>query len=73
MKIGMNLPVMVGGLGRDAMLAWSRRIDDGPFSSLAAGERITFPNPEVMVTLSAAAAVTERERSELRGLHGALL
>lgn len=62
MKIGMNLPVMVGGLGRDAMLEWSRRIDTGPFSSLAAGERITFPNPEVMVTLSAAAAVTERVR-----------
>ncbi len=62
MKIGMNLPVMVGGLSRDTMLEWSRRIDTGPFSSLAAGERITFPNPEVMVTLSAAAAVTERVR-----------
>jgi len=62
MKIGMNLPVMVGGLDRDIVLEWSRRIDAGPFTSLAAGERITFPNPEVMVTLSAAAAVTERVR-----------
>jgi alkanesulfonate monooxygenase SsuD/methylene tetrahydromethanopterin reductase-like flavin-dependent oxidoreductase (luciferase family) len=60
MKIGMNLPVMVPGLDRDALINWSRRIDEGPFSSLAAGERITFPNPEVMVTLAAAAAVTER-------------
>jgi alkanesulfonate monooxygenase SsuD/methylene tetrahydromethanopterin reductase-like flavin-dependent oxidoreductase (luciferase family) len=62
MQIGMNLPVMVPGLGRDAVFEWSRRIDAGPFSSLAAGERITFPNPEIMVTLSAAAAVTERVR-----------
>jgi alkanesulfonate monooxygenase SsuD/methylene tetrahydromethanopterin reductase-like flavin-dependent oxidoreductase (luciferase family) len=62
MKIGMNLPVMVPGLDRDLILEWSRRVDEGPYASLAAGERITFPNPEVMVTLSAAAAVTERVR-----------
>jgi alkanesulfonate monooxygenase SsuD/methylene tetrahydromethanopterin reductase-like flavin-dependent oxidoreductase (luciferase family) len=62
MEIGMNLPVMVPGLSRDLILEWSRRIDAGPFSSLAAGERITFPNPDIMVTLSAAAAVTERVR-----------
>jgi len=56
----MNLPVMVPGLDRDTILEWARRIDAGPYSSLAAGERITFPNPELMVTVSAAAAVTER-------------
>jgi alkanesulfonate monooxygenase SsuD/methylene tetrahydromethanopterin reductase-like flavin-dependent oxidoreductase (luciferase family) len=60
MKIGMNIPVMVPGLTRDLILEWCRRVDIGPFSSIAAGERITFPNPEVMVTLSAAAAVTTR-------------
>ena len=60
MQIGMNLPVMVPGLDRTAILEWARRIDAGPFATLAAGERITFPNPEVMVTLAAAAAVTER-------------
>lgn len=65
MKIGMNLPVMVPGLDRDLILEWCRRIDTGPYSSLAAGERITFPNPEVMVTMSAAAAVTERVRLAL--------
>ena len=62
MKIGMNLPVMVPGLDRDLVLEWSRRVDAGPYASLAAGERITFPNPEMMVTLAAAAAVTERVR-----------
>lgn len=62
MRIGMNLPVMVPGLDRTAILDWARRIDGGPFASLAAGERINFPNPELMVTLAAAAAVTERVR-----------
>ena len=50
MEIGMNLPVMVPGLDRDKILEWSRRIDAGPYSSLAVGERINFPNPEAMVT-----------------------
>ncbi|MBW2714020.1 MAG: LLM class flavin-dependent oxidoreductase, partial [Deltaproteobacteria bacterium] len=62
MKLGLNLPVMVPGLNRDLILDWCRRIDNGPYSSLALGERINFPNPEAMVTLSAAAAVTERVR-----------
>ncbi len=60
MKIGMNLPIMAPGLDRELVIEWSRRIDGGPFSSLAVGERIFFPNPEVMVTMSVAAAVTER-------------
>jgi alkanesulfonate monooxygenase SsuD/methylene tetrahydromethanopterin reductase-like flavin-dependent oxidoreductase (luciferase family) len=62
MRIGLNLPVMVPGLDRDAILGWARRIDAGPFATLAVGERINFPNPEAIVTLSAAAAVTERVR-----------
>ena len=45
MQIGMNLPVMVPGLDRAAILEWARRIDAGPFATLAAGERINFPNP----------------------------
>jgi alkanesulfonate monooxygenase SsuD/methylene tetrahydromethanopterin reductase-like flavin-dependent oxidoreductase (luciferase family) len=65
MKIGMNIPVMVPGLDRDTILQWARRVDVGPYSSLAAGERITFPNPEIMVTMGAAAAATERVRLAL--------
>ncbi|MBW2313452.1 MAG: LLM class flavin-dependent oxidoreductase [Deltaproteobacteria bacterium] len=60
MKIGMSFPVMVPGLDRDLVHAWARRTDQGPFSCIASGERINFPNPEVMVTLATAAAVTER-------------
>ncbi len=62
MKIGMNLPVMAPGVSRNALHAWCRGIDAGPYSTLAIGERITFPNPEVMVTASTAAALTERVR-----------
>jgi alkanesulfonate monooxygenase SsuD/methylene tetrahydromethanopterin reductase-like flavin-dependent oxidoreductase (luciferase family) len=62
MRVGLNLPVMVPGLDRATIFEWARRIDAGPFSSLCAGERVNFPNPEILVTLSAAAAVTERVR-----------
>ncbi|MEW6271243.1 MAG: LLM class flavin-dependent oxidoreductase [Thermodesulfobacteriota bacterium] len=62
MKIGMTLPTMVPELSRALLLEWMRRIDRGPYSSIAAGERLAFPNQEMMVTLSAAAAVTERVR-----------
>lgn len=72
MKIGMNLPVMVPGLDRATVLAWCRRIDAGPFSTLAVGERITFPNPEALVTMSVAAAVTERVRLAFTVLVGPL-
>ena len=60
MEIGMNLPVMAPGLDRDAFLKWCERIDAGCFASLAAGERISFYNPDMTATLSAAAALTER-------------
>jgi alkanesulfonate monooxygenase SsuD/methylene tetrahydromethanopterin reductase-like flavin-dependent oxidoreductase (luciferase family) len=60
MKIGMSFPVMVPGLDRDLVHAWARRTDEGPFSCIASGERINFPNPEILVTLATAAAVTER-------------
>jgi alkanesulfonate monooxygenase SsuD/methylene tetrahydromethanopterin reductase-like flavin-dependent oxidoreductase (luciferase family) len=62
MKIGMTLPTMVPGLDRAALLAWMRGIDGGPFATLAAGERLAFPNQEMMVTMAAAAALTERVR-----------
>ena len=59
MKIGMNLPVMVPGLDREHVHTWARRVDAGPFSCIASGERINFPSPEILVTLSTAAAVKQ--------------
>jgi alkanesulfonate monooxygenase SsuD/methylene tetrahydromethanopterin reductase-like flavin-dependent oxidoreductase (luciferase family) len=51
---------MVPGWSRDTLLDWCARVDAAPFSSLASGERITFPNPEIHITLAAAAIATER-------------
>ena len=60
MKIGLNLPVMAPGSTGSCSTPGAAGIDEGPFSSLAVGERINFPNPEITVTLSAAAAWTAR-------------
>jgi alkanesulfonate monooxygenase SsuD/methylene tetrahydromethanopterin reductase-like flavin-dependent oxidoreductase (luciferase family) len=58
----MTLPTMVPGLAREDVLAWCERIDAGAFATVAAGERIAFPNQECLVMLSAAAALTRRAR-----------
>jgi alkanesulfonate monooxygenase SsuD/methylene tetrahydromethanopterin reductase-like flavin-dependent oxidoreductase (luciferase family) len=62
MKIAMTLPSMAKGYDRETTLAWCRGVDEGPFSSLACGERITFHNQEMRVLLGAAAALTARVR-----------
>lgn len=56
----MTLPQMVVDYDRATTLDWCRTIDDGPFHSLACGERVTWRNQEMLVLLSAAAALTER-------------
>jgi alkanesulfonate monooxygenase SsuD/methylene tetrahydromethanopterin reductase-like flavin-dependent oxidoreductase (luciferase family) len=60
MDIGIALPTMATGFSRATFTEWCRGIDEGPYSSVSAGERITFHNPELMVTTAAAAALTER-------------
>ena len=62
MKIGMTLPSMVpdSEYSRDTTLDWCKVIDEGPFESISVGERTTYPNQEITVLLSAAAAITER-------------
>ena len=60
MKIGMTLPVMEPGLTRKDLEAWTKQIDQGPWSHIALGERILFSNPEFISTLSAVAAWTNR-------------
>jgi alkanesulfonate monooxygenase SsuD/methylene tetrahydromethanopterin reductase-like flavin-dependent oxidoreductase (luciferase family) len=62
MDIGVCLPYMEHDYGRDEVLAWCRAIDQGPFSSLTCGERITGYTLEMRAVLAAAAAVTERVR-----------
>jgi alkanesulfonate monooxygenase SsuD/methylene tetrahydromethanopterin reductase-like flavin-dependent oxidoreductase (luciferase family) len=60
MKIGMTLPVTEPGWTRKIALEWARRIEDGPFHSLALGERNAFPTPDIVALMSACAVLTER-------------
>ncbi len=62
MDVGICLPYMERDLSRERLLAWCRGIEDGPFSSLSCGERITGYTIEMRTALAAAAALTERVR-----------
>ena len=61
MDIAMTLPTMITH-DRESTLQWCRSIDEGPWSSLAVPERVTYPSHSWIVELSAAAALTERVR-----------
>jgi alkanesulfonate monooxygenase SsuD/methylene tetrahydromethanopterin reductase-like flavin-dependent oxidoreductase (luciferase family) len=62
MDVGVCLPYMERDLSRERILSWCRALDEGPFSSLSCGERVTGYTVEMRTTLAAAAAVTERVR-----------
>ncbi|MGB3333307.1 MAG: LLM class flavin-dependent oxidoreductase [Mycobacterium sp.] len=58
----MTMPVMEPNLDATLLRDWARTVDDGPFSSLAWGERIAFTNPDSLTLLGALSAWTERVR-----------
>ena len=60
MNIGIALPTMAEGFSASSLRAWCELVDDGPFSSISTGERITFFNAEMLTTLAACAAMTRR-------------
>ncbi len=60
MKIAMTLPGMDPGLDRSRLVEWTRRVEAGPFDTLAFGERMAFYNPELIALFGACAALTER-------------
>jgi alkanesulfonate monooxygenase SsuD/methylene tetrahydromethanopterin reductase-like flavin-dependent oxidoreductase (luciferase family) len=62
MKVGVCMPYMEPDFTRERMLEWCRLVDDGPFSSISCGERITGPTSDMRTLLAAAAAVTESVR-----------
>src|SRR5450755_2595538 len=62
MDIGIGLPNAVRGVERDGIVEWSRRADQAGFPSLGTLDRIAYPNYESLISLAAAAAVTERIR-----------
>jgi alkanesulfonate monooxygenase SsuD/methylene tetrahydromethanopterin reductase-like flavin-dependent oxidoreductase (luciferase family) len=62
MDIGIGLPATIPGTRGSLILDWAKLADSGPFSSLGIIDRLVYPNYEPLITLAAAAAVTERVR-----------
>jgi alkanesulfonate monooxygenase SsuD/methylene tetrahydromethanopterin reductase-like flavin-dependent oxidoreductase (luciferase family) len=62
MQIGIGHPGTIPGVKGQFILDWARRADASPFSSLASLDRLVYPNYDPLVTLAAAAAVTQRIR-----------
>ena len=62
MDVGLAFPQMTPDLDRDRIRAWCRAVDEGPFSSISAGERIAFDNLDGFTLCTAAAALTDRVR-----------
>jgi alkanesulfonate monooxygenase SsuD/methylene tetrahydromethanopterin reductase-like flavin-dependent oxidoreductase (luciferase family) len=62
MDIGIGLPNAVRGVDRRGIVDWARRAEEAGFSSLGTLDRIAYPNYESLISLAAAAAVTERVR-----------
>lgn len=60
MRVGIGLPATIPGADGSLVVEWARRADAGPFSALAALDRVLYDNYEPMVALAAAAAVTQR-------------
>ena len=56
----MGLPNAMQGVDRASIVTWASAAEDSGFSSLAAIDRLTFVSYEPLMTLAAAAAITER-------------
>jgi Luciferase-like monooxygenase len=62
MDIGIGLPNAIHDVDSDPLLEFARRADARGFSSLGTVDRVVYPNFEPLLSLAAAAAVTERIR-----------
>jgi alkanesulfonate monooxygenase SsuD/methylene tetrahydromethanopterin reductase-like flavin-dependent oxidoreductase (luciferase family) len=70
MDVTIGLPNTVAGVTRDALLEWSRRAEGRGFPGVASLDRLVYPGYEALVSLAAAAAVTERVRLATQVLLG---
>jgi alkanesulfonate monooxygenase SsuD/methylene tetrahydromethanopterin reductase-like flavin-dependent oxidoreductase (luciferase family) len=59
-NIGIGLPTTIPGVTGQQVTQWAKRAEAAGFSSLGTIDRIVYPNYEPLVSLAAAAAVTER-------------
>src|SRR5277367_2886893 len=62
MDVGIGLPSHIPGVDSKTVLEWARRADGSGFASVAVIDRIVYDNYEPLITLAAAAAVTQRVR-----------
>ena len=62
MDIEIGLPNAVRGVVRRGIVDWAQRAEQAGFSSLGTIDRIVYPNYESLISLAAAAAVTEKIR-----------
>src|ERR1700693_513544 len=62
MDVGIGLPNAVRGVDRRGIVEWAQRAEAAGFSSLGTIDRIAYANYESLISLAAAAAVTERIR-----------
>jgi alkanesulfonate monooxygenase SsuD/methylene tetrahydromethanopterin reductase-like flavin-dependent oxidoreductase (luciferase family) len=60
MRIGIGLPNPVPDTDGNTLVAWAQRAEEAGFSSLATIDRIVYPSYDSLISLAAAAAVTER-------------
>src|SRR3954464_13557748 len=60
MDVGIGLPNAVRGVDRAGVVDWAVRAERAGFSTLGPIDRVVYPNYESLISLAAAAAVTER-------------
>jgi alkanesulfonate monooxygenase SsuD/methylene tetrahydromethanopterin reductase-like flavin-dependent oxidoreductase (luciferase family) len=59
MHTGIGLPAGIPGTDGQLVIEWARKADEGPFSSLGVVDRLLYGNYDPLITLGAAAAVTQ--------------
>lgn len=59
-KIGIHLPHGVPGVTGETIFEWARLAEEAGFSSLGVADRLVYDTADAVLSLAAAAAVTER-------------
>jgi len=62
MNVGVGLPNTIPDTPGTLMIEWARRADAGPFSSIAALDRLAYESVDPFAVLAAATAATQRVR-----------
>lgn len=62
MQISIGLPATIPGVQRELLFDWAKKADNGPFTSLGIIGRLAYPNYEPLMSLAAAASITQRIR-----------